>query len=266
MLCRDDDSITPLKPTHDGLDLFPHRRTFGLAHLLKEWAHFREGIPSVLHPCGKRREPLGTSNNFYCHLTEAGSLEGASKHSRITQREHPRIFERRRRQSSVPTSNCQWLTDMWELLCGRKDDGGESSARFQRTSYSGHRFCPLGDEHERQPANSGIKEFGLQFKQAGVHYARLYVCKALATGSLIQVSEHTVGDVRGQNEAVGTRAPRRYKRLLPRPSCDVQHAMAWFEAGEIKHSFGDGPQISTPFGAALPCFGSYSRTVCTSIM
>jgi hypothetical protein len=42
--------------------------------------------------------------------------------------------------------------------------------------------------------------------------------------------------------------------------------MAWFEAGEIKHSFGDGPQISTPCGATLPSFGSYSRTVCPSIM
>jgi hypothetical protein len=75
-----------------------------------------------------------------------------------------------------------------------------------------------------------------------------------------------VGDVRGQNEAVGTHAPRRYKRLLPRSSCDVQHAMAWFEAGKIKHSFGDVPQISTPCGATLPSFGSYSRTVCPSIM
>ena len=83
-LGRDDNSITPLKLTHDHLDLFPHHLTFGVAYLLKKWAHLRKGIPSVLHRCGERREPLGACYDFDGHLTEAGSLECAAKHSGIT--------------------------------------------------------------------------------------------------------------------------------------------------------------------------------------
>jgi hypothetical protein len=37
-------------------------------------------------------------------------------------------------------------------------------------------------------------------------------------------------------------------------------------AGEIKHSFRDGPQIGTPSDATLPSFGSNSRSVRSSIM
>src|SRR5262245_6269663 len=83
-LGRDDNSIAPLKLTHDHLDLFPHRLTFGVPYLLKKRAHLWKGIPSVLHRCGERREPLGACYDFDGHLTEAGSLEGAAKHSRIT--------------------------------------------------------------------------------------------------------------------------------------------------------------------------------------
>ena len=60
------------------------RLTFGVAYLIKKWAHLWKGIPSVLHRCGERREPLGACCDFDGHLTEAGSLEGAAKHSRIT--------------------------------------------------------------------------------------------------------------------------------------------------------------------------------------
>src|SRR5262249_52472659 len=100
-LGRDNHSITPLKPTHEHLDLFPNRLTFGVAYLLKKWAHLWKGILSVLHRCGKRREPLGACYDFDGHLTEAGALEGAAKHSRITQGEHSWVFEVRRRQFSV---------------------------------------------------------------------------------------------------------------------------------------------------------------------
>jgi hypothetical protein len=40
---------------------------------------------------------------------------------------------------------------------------------LQRTLYSGQRLVPLGDEHQRPPANGGIERFGLQFEQAGIH-------------------------------------------------------------------------------------------------
>jgi hypothetical protein len=42
--------------------------------------------------------------------------------------------------------------------------------------------------------------------------------------------------------------------------------MAWADAGEIKHSFRDGPQIGTPRGATMPSLGSYSRSICSSII
>src|SRR5262249_43873742 len=142
-LGRDNNFITSLKLTHDHLDLFPHHVTFGVAQLLEEWAHLWKGIPSVLHRCGKRREPLGACNGFYGHLTKAGSLEGAAKRGRITQGEHSRIFEGRGRQSSVTTSNCQRLADVRKLLCGREDDGGKSATWLQRALYSCQRLVPL---------------------------------------------------------------------------------------------------------------------------
>ena len=168
-LGRHDNSVIPLELTHDRLDFFPHRFTFDVAHLLENWPHLREGIPSMLHRCGKRRELLRAWHNFHGHLMEAGLLEYFAKHSWITQREHSRVFKGCRRQSSMTTSNCQRLTNVRFLLCGREDYGGKSSAGLERTAYSSQCLFPLGDEHQRQPANRGIEGFGLQFEAAAIH-------------------------------------------------------------------------------------------------
>src|SRR5262245_43588296 len=73
-LGRDDNSIAPLKLKHGHLHLFPHRLTFGGPYLLKKRPHLWKGIPSVLHRCGERREPLGACYDLDGHFTEAGSL------------------------------------------------------------------------------------------------------------------------------------------------------------------------------------------------
>jgi hypothetical protein len=73
-LGRNDNFIALLKLTHDHLDLFPYRLTFGAPYLLEKWAHLWKGIPSVLHRCGERREPLGACYDLDGHFTEAGPL------------------------------------------------------------------------------------------------------------------------------------------------------------------------------------------------
>src|SRR5262249_8830393 len=55
-------------------------------------------FPPVLHGRGNRGEALGAWHDFHRHVTEAGTLESASKHGGIAQREHSRVFEGRRRQ------------------------------------------------------------------------------------------------------------------------------------------------------------------------
>jgi hypothetical protein len=134
--------------------------------LLKKWAPLWKGIPSVLHRCGKRREPLGACYDFYGHLTESGSLKGAAKRSRITQGEHSRVFEGRGRQSSVTTSNCQRLTDVRKSRPRLKwindalklwERGGKAFKRTEREDE--HRkkrgyFIPVNDRpqgHRNRP-------------------------------------------------------------------------------------------------------------------
>src|SRR5262245_57729838 len=89
---NDNGSIALLEPTYHCIDLLPHGLAFGLAHSLKKWAHLRQRVSSVLHGRGNRGEALGAWHDFHRHVAEAGTLESASKHCGIAQREHSRVF------------------------------------------------------------------------------------------------------------------------------------------------------------------------------
>ena len=160
-LGRHDNSVIPLELTHDRLDFFPHRFTFDVAHLLENWPHLREGIPSMLHRCGKRRELLRAWHNFHGHLTEAGLLEYFATY-------HPtRTFPGLQRVPAAiqhDDEHVQRLTNGWFRLCvelgGKSFDAGIEARCIQPMPF------PDRERASAPACKARHRGFGLQFDAA----------------------------------------------------------------------------------------------------